>query len=79
MFFTQSHKLVVEVVMAKDMRADEDSASRLSSPSTFGGGMPLCPYVKVQLVPGDWFPGAVTHSTKVMKRSDPATFQETFT
>ncbi|XP_018028039.2 protein unc-13 homolog 4B [Hyalella azteca] len=84
MFFTRSSKLVVEVVMSRDMQTDDDSSSQGSRNShgkapTSPSHVPVDPYVKVQLVPSDLFPGAVTYTTKVMKRSDPAIFQETFT
>ena len=86
-FFTRQSKLVVEVVMARDMHRDDDVISTGSHTSHGLLGInasthhqqPICPYVKVQLVPFEWFPGGLTHSTKVMKKSDPAIFQETFT
>ncbi|KAF2354555.1 C2 domain [Trinorchestia longiramus] len=86
-FFTLASKLVVEVVMARDFQVDDDVSSVSSRSShvairglvTGSSHVPVDPYVKVQLVPGELFPSAQTFSTKVLKRSDPATFQETFT
>ena len=36
------------------------------------------PYIKVGLVPQDWFPSIHEVRTKTMKKSEPAVFEESF-
>ncbi|KAK7085594.1 hypothetical protein SK128_023661, partial [Halocaridina rubra] len=79
--FTRLGKLIVEVIMARDMVTDGDTSS-ISSKS---GGLhpqfhsqPVDSYVKVQLVPQEWFPSATFRKTRTQRRADPAVYEETF-
>ncbi|XP_050706717.1 protein unc-13 homolog 4B-like isoform X3 [Eriocheir sinensis] len=78
--FTNSGKLIVEVIMAKDMVVESDTSSITSR----GGGLgatahqPVDSYVKVQLVPQEWFPAAPIRKTKTQRKQDPAVYEETF-
>lgn len=67
--------------MAKDMVVEGDACSINSR----GGGLgmrtahqPVNSYVKVQLVPQEWFPAAAIRKTKTQRKQDPAVYQETF-
>ncbi|XP_064117967.1 protein unc-13 homolog D-like [Macrobrachium nipponense] len=81
MLFTRPGKLLVEVIMARDMVTESDSTSI----SSRGGGLhhnfhnqPVDSYVKVQLVPQEWFPAAQVRKTKTQRKADPAVYEETF-
>lgn len=66
--------------MAKDMVVESDATSITSR----GGGLgssahqPVDSYVKVQLVPQEWFPAAAIRKTKTQRKQDPAVYEETF-
>lgn len=79
--FTKPGKLIVEVIMAKDMVMEGDACSITSR----GGGLglhtshqPVDSYVKVQLVPQEWFPATAIRKTKTQRKQDPAVYEETF-
>ena len=81
MLFTRPGKLIVEVIMARDMVTDGDGTSI----SSRGGGLypnfhnqPVDSYVKVQLVPQEWFPSALVRKTRTQRKADPAVYDETF-
>ena len=67
--------------MAKDMVVEGDACSITSR----GGGLglytshqPVDSYVKVQLVPQEWFPATTIRKTKTQRKQDPAVYEETF-
>ena len=66
--------------MAKDMVIEGDAGSMGSRQGALFGGptQPVDSYVKVQLVPADWFPNQTIRKTKTQKKSDPAVYEETF-
>ena len=66
--------------MAKDMVIEGDSGSLGSRQGTFLGGpaQPVDSYVKVQLVPAEWFPNHPIRKTRTQRKSDPAVYEETF-
>ena len=68
--------------MARNMQIDGEVTSTGSKQGLGVLGnqaaMPPDSYVKLHLAPQEWFPGAVTYETTVLKKADPATFQETF-
>nr|XP_045609144.1 uncharacterized protein LOC123764950 isoform X2 [Procambarus clarkii] len=80
MLFTRPGKLIVEVIMARDIVVESDAGSV----SSRGGGQagfhnqPVDSYVKVQLVPQEWFPAASIYKTKIQRKQDPAVYEETF-
>ncbi|XP_068248829.1 protein unc-13 homolog 4B-like [Palaemon carinicauda] len=81
MLFTRPGKLLVEVIMARDMVTESDT---MSVSSRSGGlhhsfyNQPVDSYVKVQLVPQEWFPSATVRKTKTQRKADPAVYEETF-
>ncbi|XP_042873694.1 uncharacterized protein LOC122254194 [Penaeus japonicus] len=76
MLFTRPGKLIVEVIMAHDIVIESDTGiiSSRMGPHTHQA---IDSYVKVQLVPQDWFPAAAIRKTKT-QRKDPAVYDETF-
>ncbi|XP_076028959.1 uncharacterized protein LOC143017862 isoform X3 [Oratosquilla oratoria] len=65
-FFTRTGRLQVEVIMAKDMVI----------PDGFEGAPDS--YIKVQLVPSEWFMSTGALKTDIQYKSDPAVYQKVF-
>lgn len=76
MLFTRPGKLIVEVIMAHDIVIESDTGI-ISSRMGPHAHQVIDSYVKVQLVPQDWFPTAAIRKTKT-QRKDPAVYDETF-
>lgn len=76
--FTKAGKLIVEVIMAKEMVVEGDACSISSRSGLHTVHQPVDSYVKVQLVPQEWFPSAAIRKTKTQRKQDPAVYQETF-
>ncbi|KAB7501124.1 Protein unc-13-like protein D, partial [Armadillidium nasatum] len=78
-FFTKAGKLVVEVIMAKDMHLNNEVGSLTSKHGQFGSqNQHVDSYIKVQAMPSEWFPTVREMKTKTMRNSDPAVFEDTF-
>ncbi|KAK4314913.1 hypothetical protein Pmani_013827 [Petrolisthes manimaculis] len=79
LLFTRSGKLIVEVIMARDMVVEGETGSIGSSHRGFHHHHePIDSYVKVQPVPAEWFPTIPIRKTKTLRRQDPAVYEETF-
>lgn len=80
MLFTRPGKLIVEVIMARDIVVESDTVSISSRGGIHGPyhSQPVDSYVKVQLVPQEWFPAATIRKTKTQRKQDPAVYEETF-
>ncbi|KAG0727778.1 Protein unc-13 4B [Chionoecetes opilio] len=79
--FTKPGKLIVEVIMAKDMVVEGDACSinsRSGGLALYNAHQPIDSYVKVQLVPQEWFPGTAIFKTKTQRKQDPAVYEQTF-
>ncbi|XP_069984908.1 uncharacterized protein [Penaeus vannamei] len=76
MLFTRPGKLIVEVIMAHDIVIESDTGIMTSRMGPHAHQV-IDSYVKVQLVPQDWFPSAAIRKTKT-QRKDPAVYDETF-
>ena len=79
MTFTKEGKLIVSVVMAKDIVREEDPGCLgPSKAALLGCCVQSASYsVKIQLVPFEWFPSEPVFKTRTVK-SDPAVYEETF-
>ncbi|XP_042236153.1 uncharacterized protein LOC121875623 isoform X2 [Homarus americanus] len=77
--FTRPGKLIVDVLMARDIVVESDacSVSSRSGPHLLHHSQLVDSYVKVQLVPQEWFPHAI-HKTKTLRKQDPAVYEEQF-
>ena len=67
--------------MAKEMVVEGDTGSISSRSGGLGlhtAHQPVDSYVKVQLVPQEWFPSTGIRKTKTQRKQDPAVYQETF-
>lgn len=66
--------------MASDMVVESD-ASSISSRTGFHNphhNQAIDSYVKVQMVPQEWFPAAPEYKTRTQRKQDPAVYEETF-
>ncbi|CAL4066916.1 unnamed protein product, partial [Meganyctiphanes norvegica] len=80
MYFTRQGRLTTEVIMAKDMVIEGDSGS-IGSQIGLHAPHPaqaVDSYVKVQLVPAEWFPNSDIRKTRTQRKCDPAVYEETF-
>ncbi|XP_071540084.1 uncharacterized protein [Panulirus ornatus] len=80
MLFTRPGRLIVEVIMARDIVVESDTISISSRGGLHGPyhNQSVDSYVKVQLVPQEWFPAAAIRKTKMQRKQDPAVYEESF-
>ncbi|KAK8747187.1 hypothetical protein OTU49_016671, partial [Cherax quadricarinatus] len=80
MLFTRPGKLIVEVIMARDIVVESDTCSISSRGGSHGAyhNQSVDSYIKVQLVPQEWFPTAGERKTRTQRKQDPAVYDETF-